>query len=188
MLLSQILSKSIELRDKTCATAIAIGVSSKNFTIKYIFCGNIENTAPQFVLNYSALQTITPISLRFAPTRPVIPKSCFILVLQKSVYSQKGEFIGFLENANIENGVLTQLFIDKNVYSPSEIFAVSDVIILKKSSPFPLGQRIPAPHEYPFCTEKDTLVNKRILRGALENGKIIKLTLSLSPFSSFTTL
>lgn len=191
MLLSQMLYKNIEIRSMPNAIAIAVGISPKNFTVKYVFFGDTSNrnflknsTETKFALNFSALQTITPVSLQFSSLRPVLPKAYFTLSLQKPVYSQKGEFLGSLQDATIENGILTNISTEQKHYNPIEIFSISDAIIIKKSAPFPLGQRIPAPNEYPFCTEKDTLVSKSILRRAIKNGKLIRLTLSLSPFSN----
>jgi hypothetical protein len=105
------------------------------------------------------------------------------MFIEKPVYSQSGEYLGSLKDLEIINGQATRLFTEKNTYSIHELYAVSDALILKKSTPFPLGQRIPAPSKRDFLTEKDALVTKSVLRRAIQNGKLINFTLSLPPFS-----
>ncbi len=72
MFISQILHKNIETRSMPNAVAIAVGISPKNFAVKYVFFGDTPNrnfsksaTETNFALNFSAFHTITPVSLQF---------------------------------------------------------------------------------------------------------------------------
>ena len=63
------------------------------------------------------------------------------------------------------------------------IFGCSDAVILRKEQAYPLGQRIPAPI-LPLITEKyEPVVTRAVLRNATAKRTLVKLTLSLPPFS-----
>ena len=60
------------------------------------------------------------------------------------------------------------------------ISAFSDAVILRKRQPYPIGQRIPITS----CSNlNERIVTKSVLRSAIENRALIRLTLSLPPFS-----
>jgi len=191
MLLTDLIFKPILVRESRRGISIGVGISLKNYTVKYLFC---NSGSPQkspsdpllqtdFAVHISSVQSIMQTHVSLSSLRPVFPKSCAKLTLGKPVYTQSGETLGSLQNIEIENTVAITLHTEKGSFPFSSIYAVSDAILLKKSAPYPLGQRIPAPHEHDFLTQKDALVTKAILKKAIEKSKLIQLTLSLSPFS-----
>ena len=191
MLLTDLIFKPILVRESRRGISIGVGVSLKNYAVKYLFCNSCspQNSSADslsqadFAVHISAVQSIMKTHVSLSSLRPVFPKSCAKLTLGKPVYTQSGEMLGVLQNLEIENGIAVMLHTEKGSFPSSSICAVSDAILLKKSTPYPIGQRIPAPHEHDFLTNKDALVTKAILKKAIEKGALIKLTLSLPPFS-----
>ena len=94
------------------------------------------------------------------------------------VYSSEGVFLGNLKDARLDDGVFTRIYTLKESYPFSSVSACADALLLRKSTAYPLGQRIPAPL---FSTE--STVTKSVLRSAITSGYLIRLTLSLPPFS-----
>ncbi|MBE5744676.1 MAG: hypothetical protein E7355_00915 [Clostridiales bacterium] len=91
------------------------------------------------------------------------------------IYNASGDFLGTLKDVEFQNQTAIRLITDSDISHPfTEVGALSDAIILRKAQPYPLGQIIP---------HKNVLITRKILRGAVEKQSLIKLTLSLPPFS-----
>lgn len=193
MFLSQLVLKPLEVKGVPRAVCLGVGISLKNFSMKYLLCTPLpqrtENHTPfthaDFAVNTSSLQTLSPHTLTLSSLRPIIPKACAKLYLGKPVYSQEGASLGNLKDVEFIRGVAIRIFTENKSYSACDLQAVSDAVILRKKQSYPLGQRIPASVVFQNLTEKDTLVTKSILRKSIEKGTLIKLTLSLSPFHFF---
>ena len=110
-------------------------------------------------------------------------KKVLRLFLGTPVYSHEGAYKGNITDGEVVDFKLVKLFTDQEFSFPlSGISAYSDAVILKKSLPYPIGQRIPAP-AVPLLNKFEPTVTRAVLKGAIENEALIRLTLSLAPFS-----
>ena len=184
MLFSQFYSKILYLDGEARGVCLGVGISKKNFAIKYLLCSHEDNIRPDFALPISALHSIGLHGLTISRIRPAIPKNVFKLFPNRPVYSQAGVLLGTFKDCIIENGVATKILLDTNAQcSFSCITAVADAILLRKIPNYPLGQPIPNPAD-----TRQTLVSKSTLKRAIENKTLVSLTLSLPPFSMPNTL
>jgi len=162
---------------------LGFGVSLKNYAVKYLFCSSSdEKSTPEFALNFSAVERIDNNEITLSVMRPVFPKSHVKIFKDLPVYTLTGAFVGNVTKLQIDNNTLVKIYTDLHGFSPSDIYACSDAIILKKVQSYPLGQRVPATPNQDFLTQKSKLVTKPLLRFAIEKNALIKLTLSLAPF------
>lgn len=181
MLFSQFISKILYLDGDARGVCLGVGVSKKNFAIKYLLCSHGDCSRPDFALPVSSLQSIGIHALTLSRIRPAIPKNVFKFLPNKPVYSQDGVYLGVLQDVEFENGVATKLILKPNAQiSFSCVQAVADAILLRKNPNYPLGQRIPS--------DSQTLVTKTLLKRTIEQNGLINLTLSLPPFSMPNTL
>ena len=187
MLLSDLIQKTIYAGITPKGKCVGIGISLKNYTMKYLLCTSSQTaTHTDFCVNTSAIEEIDD-GIYLTHLRPTFPKSCAKLFLGHPIYRENGIFIGNVCNVSIENGVVAYLLTTQNErISPTCISAVSDAVILKKQHPYPIGQRIPAHAVCKFLDKNDDFVNKSNLLSAIKKGSLIKLTLSLPPFSITT--
>lgn len=162
---------------------LGFGVSLKNYAVKYLLCCvSDEKGAPDFALNFSAVERVDNENISLSSIRPVLPKSYVKIFENLPVYTQTGAFVGNVTKLQIDNNTLVKIYTDLHGFSPSDIFACNDAIILKKTQSYPLGQRVPVTPNQDFLTQKSKLVTKPLLRFAIEKNALIKLTLSLAPF------
>lgn len=184
MLLSDITNKKLFVNTTPRGVCRGIGLSLKSHAVRYLLCAstNAQDDAVDFSVNVSAVSAIED-SVQLARLRPVFPKSCVKIFIGRPIYSYDGIFLGEVADLEIKDFIATRLFSSRGeIYPITTVTACSDAVILKKEQPYPLGQRIPAPI-LPFYTDKsDSVVTKPILRGAIEKGALVKLTLSLPPF------
>lgn len=183
MLLSSLVEKPVLVAAATRGVCMGVGVSLKNFTVKYLLCASLQNRKQMdFCVNYSAIIDLDE-SISLKALRPVFPRSCARFSLHLPIFSADGSFIGNLDDLEILDGVATRLFTeDGRVFPLSAVLACTDAVILKKEQPFPLGQLVPAPMLSTISNKKEGLVTKPLLRLAKEKSSLIKLTLSLPPF------
>lgn len=182
MLLNQLIDREIVVGKTPRATMQGVGISLKTYQIKYFLCVGVNSPHASFAISATAITSFGE-SILLPRLRPVIPKYCACIFPRLPVYAFDGEYLGNVEDLAIENLTATTLFTDKGISIPtSAIAACSDALLLKKEQPYPLGQRIPAPF-LPLITDKtDKVITKPVLRNAIENSSLIKLTLSLPPF------
>ena len=190
MFLSQLLFKTIYTGKTPRGITVGIGFSRKNHAINHLLCAlhtpnPKETPTVDFTVNTSSVLAINDgISLR--RIHPVLPKTQTKLFPNLPVYSNDGVFLGNIIDGEVQNFVLHRLFTDLgNDFSPEEIHACRDAIFLRKSQPYPLGQRIPSLLA-PKLQSNEKSVTKPLLRRALQKGALIKLTLSLPPFALFS--
>ena len=183
MFLSDFVKKELYANAVFCGVCLGVGVSVKTNAVKYLLCSSEKTRAcPDFVLPISAvLETGNKIQLR--SLRTVRPKSCLRLFQNLPVYTFDGRLLGNLTNAALPDRIATEIFIDSISFPIREIYACADAVILRKEQPYPLGQRIPAPLSAALGKKNERFVTKPILRAAIQNGALLKLTLSLPPFA-----
>ncbi|MBE5747296.1 MAG: hypothetical protein E7352_03860 [Clostridiales bacterium] len=145
-----------------------------------------EKNAPlqrvDFAVNVTAISAVAD-QVSLTHVRPALPKTQTKLFLNLPVYSHDGAYLGKLFDGEIENFVLLRLTTDLGYTFPSSsITACRDAIFLRKPQPYPLGQRVPSSMLSQLQSEKAS-VTKPLLDRALRQGALIKLTLSLPPFS-----
>lgn len=185
MYLSDIVGKVILIKGKARGVCLGIGISLKSYAVKYLFCASERAPAYQadFAVSISSVDIIDE-AIRLSSLRPVYPKNCAKFFLKMPVYSSFGENLGVLSDVELRHFTVEQLFTDKNEsYPVTAVSACVDAVILKKEQPYPIGQRIPAP--LPSLSEGKSIVTKPLLKRAIQQGKLIELTLSLSPFQCF---
>lgn len=169
-----IISKTIYLNQTPRGTCEGIGLSLKNGGIKYLFCSNYEHVP--FVINANAVVSADEHGIEVSHLRPVIPKNTLKLFLGQPVYAYNGLYLGKMLEIKQENFLLQTLITDKNMRIPfTAIQACNDAVLLRKQLPYPLGQRIP--------TKTTQTITRPVLRNAIQEKSLIKLTLSLAPFT-----
>lgn len=171
-----ILQNTLYLNQVPRGTCHQLGVSLKTGAIKYLFCET--NAREQFAVNASAILAIEDFRVQLSSIRPVIPKNAVKLSIGLPVYAFTGVYLGEIKKIQRENMRVTALITDKNATIPfSAVLSCADAVILRKNLPYPLGQRIPAPALQ--------LITRPVLKKAIAEKNLIKLTLSLAPFTLF---
>ena len=183
MFLSDYLNKTLLVANQPRGVCLGVGFSLKSQAVKYLLCASAPQKKPEFAVSISAVKNVTE-HVVLHRLRTVLPTGCARITIGTPVYAHDGGYLGNIIDAEIQNGVLLRLFTDRNEQFPAtQIIACNDAVILRKSQPFPLGQRVPAPVIYQISDKTDGLVTRPLLRAAMAKGALIKLTLSLPPFS-----
>jgi hypothetical protein len=189
MQLSELTGKTLRVGKAVRGVCVGVGISLKSRTAKYLLCSsqqpqqeNISGNG-DFAVSIASVEDITDEEISLPRLRSVFPKNCAKLFIGKPIFSEEGVYLGKIEDVHLQNMIVTQLTTNKNAtYSALSLAACSDVVILRKELPFPIGQRIPAPLISAFLDKNDVVVTKAILREAAQNGNLVRLTLSLPPF------
>ena len=185
MFLSDLIQKEITVGKTVRGVCVGLGVSLKNYAVKYLLCSTRTATNPDapmadFAVNLSAVEYFDEQKIQLSRLRAVFPKNCAKLFLSKPVFSDEGLYMGTVCDVEMQNFVLVRLYTDKNVALPfTAVAAYADGVLLRKKQPYPIGERIPAPS---VLQNNEQIVTKPLLKTAIENGKLIRLTLSLAPF------
>ncbi len=187
MLLSNLIDKKIVSGKNTRGVCKGVAISLKTYRVKYLLCASstANGNSVDFAVNVSAISAISD-GIFLSSLRPVYPKNCTRFFLGLPAFNTEGVFLGTIDDMDMEDFLLREIFIGKNTYVPTAISACNDAVIFKKQPPYPLGQRVPAPLLLQFCNKNEWLVTKSVLRTAMEKGKLLTLTLSLPPFSLST--
>ena len=183
MLLSQLIGKEIAVGNIPRGSVKGVGISLKTHDVKYLLCAG---TTPSRALFAIPVNSVTSFGERLLlpRLRPTFPKHCACLFLHLPVYSYYGEHLGNLQEVTLHSFIATTLRTDKGFTLPiSAVTACSDAILLKREQLFPLGQRVPAPILSTVSGKKEGVVTKPVLHAAIKQNALIKLTLSLPPFS-----
>ena len=184
MLLSELLGKPIFIANSSRGICLGIGISLKNGNVKYLLCASSPSLSrPDYCLNFNAVTQIDN-AIHFPRLRPVLPKNCAQLTANLPVFTHNGSTAGKLLDVEIRQLSATRFKTDFGIIHPvSAIAACADAILLRKPAPYPIGQAIPIAG-LPFLADKTAhTVTKPVLRAAIEKKSLVKLTLSLSPFS-----
>ena len=191
MQLSQLIQKNIRVGKNAKGVCVGVGISIKSKAVKYLLCCSTPslNTPisasekADFAVSVSAIESISHDEIVLSNLRAVFPKNCAKISPGKPIYSEDGVYLGKIADLEIHNFQAIKLWSDCNfAYSPMAISACSDVVILRKEQAFPLGERIPAPLLFPFLKKNESVITKSVLRSAIQNGQLLRLTLSLPPF------
>ena len=181
MLLSDIIGKNICVEGRVRGVCLGVGVSLKTRLVKYLLCAEHNRQKPDFAVKLSAVTKIDE-EITLPRLRAVLPQNCARIFIGLPLYSQNGGFLGNLQDAELENANLLRLISDKNEsFSAVAITACGDAVLLRENLPFPLGLRLPAP----FRKDRaEPVVTKAVLRAAIAEGSLVKLTLALPPFAA----
>ena len=185
MLFSELIHKTVYAGISPKGKCVGIGVSLKSYAVKYLLCSstNKQYAHADFCINVAAIDEIED-GIFLTHLRPAFPKNCAKLFLGLPIYAENGTFIGNLYDVQIENFQATHLLTNNGTAIPiCNVSAVFDAILLKKQSPYPIGQRIPAPSISRFLDKDEPFISKSTLRTAIKKSNLIKLTLSLPPFA-----
>ena len=182
MKLSNLIGKSVYAGSKRRGVCMGVGVSLKSGAVKYLFC-SASSGRTEFCVNVSSIEELDE-EIYLSRLRPVFPKSAAKILLDLPVYTDEGVFLGSVKDMEIDSFTALYLETDKGErFSCKYIAACTDAILLRKKPPYPIGQRIPAPVVLDIFQDNETIVSRLHLRKAIEKGALIKLTLSLAPFS-----
>ena len=183
MLLSTITDKTVYLNKTPRGVVKGVGISLKTHAVKYLLCANSQSARAHFALPVSAVASIDE-QVFLSRMRPVLPKNCACLFIGLPVYAYDGAYLGKITELEMKNFAATLFYTDVGHDFPvSVIAACSDAVLLKKEQVYPLGQRIPAPVISQYLSKADGVVTKPVLRCAMQKSSLVKLTLSLPPFS-----
>ena len=183
MFLSDYIGKTILVNKQPRGVCLGIGFSLKNQAVKCLLCAPSAQKNPVFAVSISAVSEVED-CITLSRLRTVLPNNCARIAIGAPVYSYDGDFLGELTDAELKNGQLFRLCTNRRQSFPANtIFACNDAVILRKEQPYPLGQRVPAPMLLQICDKTDGFVTRPLLRTAIAHGALIKLTLSLPPFS-----
>ena len=172
MFLSSLLGKHIQTDKKLLGVCVGVGVTPKTRrTIALIARQSDEKNA---LFPFSNLVLITDYSVKLTSARTLLGGKLCKLQTGLGAYSEKGEYLGNVEDAVLENGVLTKMLVGKKWCAANAVKAIGDVIILKKAPAFPLG--LTAPEEF-----SGAVVTKTLLLKSIQKGELIRLTTALLP-------
>ena len=183
MLLSQLVGKKIYSAGKIRGICRGVGIQVKSRAVKYLICTDVEKERELF-LSMSAIKEISPSGICLRSFRPTAPQSVSRFFSSRPVYEETGKYLGIAVDLEIQNSFAVSLTTDTGaVYSAYCITAVSDAILLKRRLVFPLGEKIP---QELYTQTKSPVVSKGVLKQAIDDGQLIRLTLSLPLFSKKT--
>lgn len=182
MKLSEVIGKSVYASSRRRGVCQGVGVSLKSGAVKYLFC-TASSGRTEFCVNVSAIGEIDE-EIYLSRLRPAFPKNAVKILLGLPVYTSEGVFLGNVTDMEMDSFIALHLETDKDETFPAlHISACTDAILLRKKTPYPIGQRIPAHILSDILQNGEMIVSRSSLREAIEKGALIKLTLSLAPFA-----
>lgn len=189
MLLTELIGKPVRKQNVTYGNVTGVCVSLKSRAIRYLLCISRDKPRSEFAVGISAVAEIDD-DITLTRLKPLLPQNSVKLTLNRPIYDDEGKYLGFIKDAELENGYLHAVYAnDDRRYAATRLFALDDAVLLKKAEPYPLGQRIPAPALFPLSaefskTEKGGLITRSVLKNAIKNKALIRLTLNLPPFTN----
>ena len=184
MLLSQLVDKPLYVGNSVRGYCRGVGLSLKSYSVKYLLCASAPTLRSADFAVSAASAVCEQDGIQLSRLRSVFPKSCARIFLGLPVFSVDGAFLGNLSDIELDGLSAVAIHTTRNACFPvSAIAACSDAVLLRKEQVYPLGQRIPAP----FLSLNCHLVTKQVLRQAIQEKSLIKLTLSLPPFNVTTS-
>ncbi len=184
MQLKALVNKEILVGKNVKGYCRGVAISLKSHAVKYLLCAAAPYAEVDFALSTAYVEEVGE-QIRLSCLRPVLPKNCAKIFISRPVYSADGVYLGNIADLQLQDFTATYLYTDQNErYPVSAIVAGQDALLLKREQPFPLGNRIPAPLLSLFTDKKDGLITKPVLRAAIGQGTLLRLTLSLSPFEA----
>ena len=183
MLLSNLSEKYVCVNKNFRGLCKGVAVSLKSHAVRYLLCSSTSTqSATDFAVGVSAITDVN-LYISLSRLRPARPGNCAKLTLGAPIYSFEGAYIGKLADLEMQDFIATKLFTDKGESFPiTAVVACSDAVILRKTQPYPLGQRVPAPLISLVSEKSDGVITKNILKTAMQKSALVKLTLALPPF------
>jgi len=187
MLLSQLIGKPVYCGTLLRGTVCGICLSLSNRTVKYLLCKTAEKPSnTEFCVSVFQVEKIED-GVYLKRIKTVLPKNSARVFLNRPVYTEQGDYLGYFADLEIEEFVATYLFTgDGKRFPANAISAISDALILKKTPVYPLGQRIPASPVLEYLRQNgqpSPVITRSVLKTAIRSEKLISLTLSLPPFN-----
>ena len=184
MYLSQLVGKTLFVGNAPRGVCLGVGVSLKTQRVRYLLCaGNANARTADFAINASSILRTNETGIYLSRLRAVFPQNCAKLFPKLPVYTQNGVFLGCITDLKMPSFCAECVFTDTGEKIPvSCVTACLDAVIVRKAPVYPLGQRIPAP--VLSFENAGTTVTRPLLKKAVERGELIKLTLSLPPFTT----
>lgn len=189
MYVSTLVGKRVFSRSAERGVCVGVGVSLKTFVVKYLFYQPLHERANVlFALPFARVCAADGLCLQADGVRALSPKGCAPFRLRLPVFTAEGVAVGQVADLSITEGQDGEYRAEFMVLdggktiAADEIAVYADAVLLKKSRPYPLGQRIPAPILSLFSDKNQPFVSKAALRRAVERNDLIKFTLSLPPF------
>ena len=184
MYLSHLVGKTLFVGNAPRGVCLGVGVSLKTQRVRYLLCaGNANARTTDFVINASSILHANETGIHLSRLRAVFPQNYAKLFLKLPVYAQNGEFLGCITDLKMPSYSAQCVFTDLGEKIPvSCVTACLDAIIVRKSPVYPLGQRVPTP--VLSLKNAGTTVTRSLLKKAVAQGELIKLTLSLPPFTT----
>lgn len=186
--LSQLLKKPVVCRDGALLPLGGVTFSLSSGSIRHLIVrlsvGGQEASEVYFSFPDAKISAwrISP-----ASQRPRSPKGTLRLVLDKPVYSESGEYYGKLTDALVKYGKISLLYADGKPFSFRRLLAAGDAVILQKTQPYPLGERVPEDIYPKSLGETRVRFQGQVTRSTLQyfvrSGGLIRLTTALSLFS-----
>lgn len=179
MLLSDLIEKGVYSGEKLRGVCLGVGISLKNYAVKYLLCANATTHNPlrariDFSVPVSAVESVSDGAIRLSRLRSVCPKNCACAFANRPIYRYDGAYLGCVTDIDLSDFTAVRLFADTGKSYPfSAIYAFADAVLLRKPQAYPLGIRA-----------GNTLINKSTLKKAIEDKELIRFTLSLPPFQS----
>lgn len=188
MLLSELITKPLYVGKTPRGYCVGVGVSLKSLSVKYLLCVHTTQNPPtqtfDFAVNVSCIKDVDT-QIHLSRVRHSYPKNCVKVFIGCPIYSVDGSFLGNIADLDLDDFYAVRLHSDKsNTFSFLSVMACSDAILLRKEQPFPIGQRVHAPLVSSFFDNNPPIITKPVLRDALQNGTIVRLTSTLPPFST----
>ncbi len=184
MKLTDLINKEIVVGKSVKGYCRGVAISLKSYAVKYLLCASAPYSEADFALSVGSVKEIGE-QIVLSSLRPLLPKNSAKIFIHRPVYSADGVYLGKITDLTLRDFTATHLFTDqKERYPVSAVVASQDALLLKREQPFPLGHRIPAPVLSLFTDKKDGLVTKPVLRTAIGQGALLKLTLALPPFQA----
>ncbi len=183
MLLTELIGKHIYSGKNLRGTITGVCVSLKSKAVRYLLCQTAPKTArAEFAVSVSSVERIDEV-VTLKRLKTLFPKNCSRLFLNRPIYTDEGDYVGYLADAEVDGFTLTGVIVGNGKrYAAACVSALSDAVILKKAPPYPIGQTIPAPYVSIFSKQSAT-VTRAILKEAIRQKRLVDFTLSLSPFN-----
>ncbi len=182
MQLKELTNKEIIVGKKRKGYCRGVAISLKTHAVKYLLCSTSQNAEADFAISVNSVKEVGE-QILLTSARPLLPRNCAKVFIGRPVYSAEGLYLGKITDLALRDFTATYLFTDQEeVYPVNAVIASQDALLLKREQPFPLGSRIPAPLLFLYTEKKDGLVTKPVLRTAMGQGTLVRLTLALPPF------
>lgn len=183
MLFSELIGKKVFSSLKARGVCRGVSLSLRSFAIRSLLCSGVAagDEYTEYAVPVSAIERFSEDGIFLKRMRTATPKNCVRFFFGRPVYSDTGVYLGVTADLEFED--FTALFIQTDGgkrYPLPAVAAIGDAVLLKKAPLFPLGVKIP-PSAPLFEKGDKKFVTLGVLRSAIEQGALVRFTLSLLP-------